>query len=266
METTSIEPTAPAPGPTADIRCSRCGYDLKGLDPSSNCPECGQSIALTLSLALEHADRDWLRRQARTMFLLIAVALVDYQSPWGYGLGYSMYYLGLGFRVIATAVAIWACWRLATPDPHRADVEEQGSLGRGLRAASVVYGMGLFVLFRNLMWDVLPDNLWILLFYLWLGAMLLTTWLASLILFRLARRAGAPSLVAHGRFVLWALPLSKAGVYLITLLMVTDWDRGFVTVVITVVGWAAAICTLVSVAFLGRMYEHLVRAAGDHAR
>jgi hypothetical protein len=36
-----------------DFACIRCGYNLRGLPPSGNCPECGSAIRKSLNFALE---------------------------------------------------------------------------------------------------------------------------------------------------------------------------------------------------------------------
>src|SRR4051812_40156282 len=49
-----MESVSPSPDPVAmssvidaDLPCSICSYNLKGLAPDANCPECGQAIART---------------------------------------------------------------------------------------------------------------------------------------------------------------------------------------------------------------------------
>ena len=38
---------------TEDLPCVRCGYNLRGLKPEGNCPECGAAISKSLEFALE---------------------------------------------------------------------------------------------------------------------------------------------------------------------------------------------------------------------
>src|SRR5688500_16531980 len=131
-----------AAGPLPETVCSRCGYNLKGLDQSSNCPECGQSIALTLTLGLEHADRDWLRRQSVTMLLLISACLLEYSQP-PYAPIYG--YVRVFFHAVFAVIAISACWRLTTPGPRRAHTDAQAALSRGLRLTILLYAVGLLL-------------------------------------------------------------------------------------------------------------------------
>src|SRR5215213_3833034 len=79
------------PRQTLNLACSRCAYRLRGIDPASRCPECGQAVAETLAAneryrkrlfaaawrlkgpPLSRSDRGWLSRVASACFALAAV-------------------------------------------------------------------------------------------------------------------------------------------------------------------------------------------------
>ncbi len=66
-------PVADAPETPIDIdvRCIRCGYNLRGMTPSGVCPECGDDVGPSLvGDRLIDADLDWLRRIVRGQKLL----------------------------------------------------------------------------------------------------------------------------------------------------------------------------------------------------
>ena len=116
-----------------DLPCAICGYNLKGLSQAGTCPECGQAIARTFRFDLTHADPEWLMSQAWTVALLLPLCLLNFPpavsqyTPW----------LAHVFKVLLAGVNVWACWRLARPDPLAA-ADEEGSFRRGVMLASVV--------------------------------------------------------------------------------------------------------------------------------
>lgn len=57
-----------------DHRCVQCGYNLRGLEPTGNCPECAAPVGDSLvGDDLRHADQPWLRT-VRTGLVLLAMA------------------------------------------------------------------------------------------------------------------------------------------------------------------------------------------------
>ena len=62
---------------TIDLPCIQCGYNLRGLDPESTCPECGASISDSLRRGLlALADPGWLRRIRLGMSLMLTALAV----------------------------------------------------------------------------------------------------------------------------------------------------------------------------------------------
>lgn len=45
-----------------DVACVSCGYNLRSLASSANCPECGQPVMRTVGNPLIYADQNWLER------------------------------------------------------------------------------------------------------------------------------------------------------------------------------------------------------------
>ncbi|MGD8451183.1 MAG: hypothetical protein PVJ57_05140 [Phycisphaerae bacterium] len=58
-----------------DRRCCRCGYNLRGLDPAGDCPECAAPVSHSLAAnGLRYADRSWLGKvRAGLLMLLVGV-------------------------------------------------------------------------------------------------------------------------------------------------------------------------------------------------
>lgn len=82
------EPLAPATGVRNErgpmISCVRCGYDLRGLPDSGNCPECGLPVARSNvpSVELRHAPPRWLASLSWGARLVLAVPLLTVAYGW----------------------------------------------------------------------------------------------------------------------------------------------------------------------------------------
>lgn len=76
MTTTDAKSKSPVDeAVNTNIGCSDCGYNLRGLSLGGSCPECGRSIAHSISDQLEYANVGWLESVARGASLF-AVASV----------------------------------------------------------------------------------------------------------------------------------------------------------------------------------------------
>ncbi len=74
-------PWVPIDGLTAieeDIPCRQCSYNLRGIDCTGRCPECGAPAELSIhGDLLRHSDPAWLRKLARGVrIMLLAMALI----------------------------------------------------------------------------------------------------------------------------------------------------------------------------------------------
>jgi len=70
---------------TEDLRCDRCGYRLRGLQPDGRCPECSLAIAATVEAlrAKREARQSGLRpRYGVLILLLIGYALANILCVW----------------------------------------------------------------------------------------------------------------------------------------------------------------------------------------
>jgi hypothetical protein len=234
-----------------ETRCYRCNYDLHTLDPASNCPECGEPISRTLNFGLEHADGDWLRRQARTMFLLMALPVVQYADA-----DYIRYrrYVGFPITLGLLAVAAWACWRLSSPEPERDRSDNQSILARGVRVCSLA--LVVLVAIAQLSYRRYPAPPIFL--YGVLGSLVTLCWLAPTLVMHLARRAGRSSLTTHARLIVWALPIAAIIRHVVPLLPIGfPYEPGVGQVLYAVVTWVGSFAVFAAVALFARMHEVL---------
>src|SRR3954447_25278815 len=73
-----------APPPAADEarlrRCFRCGYDLRGLPPGGNCPECGLAVERSSVEGDElwHAPPAWLAKLSWGARLVLLAPVLGY--------------------------------------------------------------------------------------------------------------------------------------------------------------------------------------------
>ncbi|MBC8107237.1 MAG: hypothetical protein H7Z14_11655 [Anaerolineae bacterium] len=70
---TDTSPTSAAP--ESEVRCIKCGYDIRGIDDAAVCPECGTAIAFSTRFGrLDHADPLFVRTCAIGVTLLVVAA------------------------------------------------------------------------------------------------------------------------------------------------------------------------------------------------
>jgi hypothetical protein len=78
-----------APTIAEDVYCPGCGYNLRGLTPGRNCPECGQQIPLEFRVAPDPLLSGDAQQNARAMWGLTLIALCCFAAVVQ-RLGYSM--------------------------------------------------------------------------------------------------------------------------------------------------------------------------------
>ncbi len=137
----------------AGVLCRRCGYELRGLAASANCPECSWPVSASLAGdSLRYADPAYLRSLVRGIKLLQAAILISVVVGLGSALMpmLSGYVPGLSvgaLTIVMTTVAMLASiagavgwWLFSSPDQSRRSTD-RGQLPRRLIRASVVIGM-----------------------------------------------------------------------------------------------------------------------------
>lgn len=113
--------------------CRRCGYDLRGLRESGNCPECGTPVGRSvMGDLLRFADPVWLRKISGGLSILLWLILLQILA-WCLTSGVSSGTRGTGagnalatvVSLLLSALSLVAIWKITTPDPSGLGEESQ---------------------------------------------------------------------------------------------------------------------------------------------
>lgn len=228
-----------------DLACSKCSYNLKGLERSGNCPECGQPIEQTINFGLHCADPTWLKYQSVTMLFLAVLAV----NPPGYSYWNPWYSYAL--RLIAAIIGLIGVWRLSRPDPAEV-LERDGPWRRGLIVVGFINAGAAFFMPED-RYDNLLGSLSVLSVRFF--SLIVLWWMVLLIIARLASRTQDAFLAQHARLCLWTQP----GVTLLTpvLWLLFQQPNDFTRFLYTFMSWIGSVTAVVTVLLLGRMFEVL---------
>ncbi len=127
---------------TEDLRCARCGYNLRGLTLESLCPECGTAIARSVhGNLLRYADPAWVDKLrlgtvVKLWNLLLGVVLV---IAAGIAAGLAVGPMALGvLQLIVACLSLWAVFLVTTPEPAVGLEEDPITLRKVLRTAAII--------------------------------------------------------------------------------------------------------------------------------
>ncbi|NLF30994.1 MAG: hypothetical protein GX591_08925 [Planctomycetes bacterium] len=201
----------------ADTPCVGCGYDLRGLNSDSRCPECGESIERSLWSLLPAAPPEYTHRLERGTFLvlcgvamgLVYRALSDNSDP----LRDDEYRVGFAYvEALLKAIGVW----LITVRPPHCTQNGRGAalrwIARTSVALDVVYRPAVNSL-RQLAWG--DDRRWAselvdlftgpVLDPVWMSVSVVAVLTAFLWFGRLAERVPDRRLQGRTRLLMWGL-------------------------------------------------------------
>ncbi|MFO0840120.1 MAG: hypothetical protein U1D55_16555 [Phycisphaerae bacterium] len=199
----------------SDIACRKCGYNLRGLNALTRCPECGVAVGLSLrGDLLRFANPAWVELLGRGISLILWGIVVSAIA----GLVSAMLSRLVGGAIpalLATAsslVGLWGAWLVTTPDPSRVGEDVYGGYRRTVRVCLALGLVGsTFALFEHIS---LPPPLGALCFVAAFVAGLATVpgEFAKYSYFaKLAERIPDPALVKRARLLRWALSSTLGG-------------------------------------------------------
>ena len=149
-----------------DVACRRCGYNLRGLDHTSRCPECGTAIGLSCyGDLLRFADPNWVETLARgARFILwgilcailagiLSVVLAAVMGPHP-----SIYIVSLA----GSLVGLYGAWLITEPDPSGIG-EDKSVTDRKIVRFALLVGLLAQVFYFIGESVSLPPGLWLLL-------------------------------------------------------------------------------------------------------
>jgi hypothetical protein len=123
------------------VPCRRCSYDLRGLNVTARCPECGAPVGVAVhGPLLRYSDPEWVGNLARgTAFVF-----------WGILLGFLLSFTaGLLLRPLGPRVApivgamgglvyLYGVWLMTEPDPSGVGEDQYGTARRIIRFTTIV--------------------------------------------------------------------------------------------------------------------------------
>jgi hypothetical protein len=205
--------SAAAPG----LLCFRCGYDLRGLPPTGNCPECGFPIGKSKDARLCDADGGWLRRISVGAGLIVTGFLL---GPVGViAILAGLFEVGIGplaIGLLLCGVPLTGVFLFSSPEPHG---RIQGDRARLLRCFLGAHAVLLCSLVVRL--AINPSGVDIP----WLGVATAVTAVGTALAAlghasALMKRVPAPGLASFARVLLW---LTALGTVMLSLAFGIEW-------------------------------------------
>lgn len=192
-----------------DVKCIRCGYNLRGLSANGACPECGTAVGRSLQGdLLQFSPPEWVEQLASGMNWIVMSIVIGIFAGLLVGLmagrgglngpgGYVIQALGI--------VGVIGYWKVASPDPASIEAEPPVTARKLVRFVAVFnYVFGFAAEGMGTVNPVPAQVIQVL-----VGLVGIVGFFADFIYARrLALRIPNPRLAMHTRIVMWGLVAS----------------------------------------------------------
>ena len=137
-------PVARVVGPVeADLACRKCGYNLRGMDATGRCPECGTPVGYSVQGdLLRFSDPEWLRglRIGTWLILLgvlVAIVAAVLRVVLVRSVGAQSAIAPLT-TILTHGLIVFGTWKLTEADPSGLGEDDYGAVRRFIRVALLI--------------------------------------------------------------------------------------------------------------------------------
>lgn len=209
---------APDGAVAEDLACRKCGYNLRGLQPDSICPECATPVGRSIrGDYLRFADPDWVETMANGMNwivtgLFVSIALgcagagtvgaIAAASGTGVTQSEVTMLILSGAGLMGALISLVGYWKVTTPDPSGL-VNEEGL--NALKLVRIAWATNVFIGPLQHLWERLLGE--VALLPIGLNGILGLVGTVALFIYarRLALRIPNHSLAKQTRIVMWGM-------------------------------------------------------------
>lgn len=248
-----------------DAACRKCSYNLRGLQHSGRCPECGTPVGVSvLGDYLRYSHPDWLREVGNGLSLILWGILISVVVSISAGMIFSNEPVLAGvLGILANVVGIVGTWKMTTPDPSGIG-ESTGLTARKVVRIAVLCGVLASIMQLVNQSDALPLG-GIILGVLTFGFAIIGVAgeFAKLhYIGLLAQRLPDDPLTNRARFLKWALAVTYIGLAMIGMLVAIGLAAGarpgaggamFLGILAIPLGLAVLVFSIMSIILISRM-------------
>ncbi len=198
---------------TTDLACKHCGYNLRGLHKSGNCPECNTPIDVSLrGDLLRFADPVWVATVAKGLTIILWMLLVWLMASIASGVlsAFVSPVLAQAVLLVAQCGSVYGVWLMTERDPSGIGEDPNVTARKIVRFAVIVGAVSqlLLLIDEGLAFGGVLSILWAFTLVA-CGIVSLVGEFAKFIFYaQLAMRIPEPALVKRANFLKWAFTVT----------------------------------------------------------